>query len=209
LSPRRIKRQPSTRRRIIRSVSSEIESAVGIVKHFGVAESGEQRRLLQCIAVGIVAVARGTARAGEHAANSPNLVRIITERLRLRARNKFSLFEIVPRRGSRSVAGLTPARPAPDVRRRHCVAATRRDAGDSNPSAESVITERRLFAGLPRIGNADEPSLTIPGVVSLRFAARLIPSGRRSQLSFPFPSPPALGIPVSVCHIVQDIPHTE
>lgn len=69
---------------------------------------------------------------------------------------------------ARSIAGiarLADARAAPEVRCGDRAAAGGR-GGNGGAAAKAVVAERGGVARLPRIGDADEPVLGVPGVIA-------------------------------------------
>ena len=70
---------------------------------------------------------------------------------------------------ARSIAGiarLADARAAPEVRCGDRAAAAGGRRGNRGAAAEPVVAERGGLARLPRIGDADEPVLGVPGVIA-------------------------------------------
>jgi hypothetical protein len=161
-----IARQPSPAHRIVSPVLREIEPAVGVVEHTGIVEVGERRGSLQRIAVRVVAVSRRARCAGEDAPHRADLVGAIVVRLCRRAGNVLTLGKILARDRVAGIAGLADACAAPDVRGRDRASAARGRRGNGGAAAEAVVAERGRFARLPRIGDADEPVLGVPGVVA-------------------------------------------
>ena len=164
--PNRIARQPAPGNRIVSPILRQIEPAVGVVEHAGIVEVGERCGSLQRIAVGVVAVSRRARCAGEDAPHRADLVGAVVVRLPWRAVHEFAFGKIFTRHRVAGIARLADACAAPDVRCGDRATAAGRRACDGGAAAKPVIAECGRVAGLPRIGDADEPVLGVPGVIA-------------------------------------------
>src|SRR5262249_10885910 len=150
-----IPRQPASDSRVKRSELRQIEPAVRIVEHPGIAEVGERYCRLQAVGLWGGTESRGATCARECVARGNGLVNPVIVRLRRRARDELALAEIFPCGCIARVARLANPGSAPDVRRRRRAAARWR-ARDRRAPAEAVINKGRLLARLRRIGDPDE-----------------------------------------------------
>jgi hypothetical protein len=121
---------------------------------------------LQRVAIGIVTISGCVTRAGEDTAHRADLVGAVVIGLRRRAGNVLALGIILARHRVAGIARLADARAAPDVRCGDRAPAAGGRRGNRGAAAETVVAERGRLAGLPRIGDADEPVLGVPGVIA-------------------------------------------